>query len=311
MNSLIAIVGPTASGKTDLAFEIAKKYHGEIICADSRTIYKELIIGTASPILGKEYKIKKSRWGNVYLIDGVRHYLLHFVEPGYVFTVAEFQQMAEKIIQDIQARKKLPLLVGGTGLYIDSIIKGFKIPQSPPDLELRARLEKERVENLYYQLQKLDLAAASKIEPNNKRRIIRALEVFLNTGIRFSEQQKLKKPHFKILTIGILMSREKLYKKINQRVEKLIKLGFIEEVEKLIKKGYNLALPAMSGLGYKQIYNHLVNKDPETLQDTVYLIKRDTRHFARRQISWFKRNKSIKWVKNEKEAEKLIDKFLR
>jgi len=330
MKPLIVIIGPTASGKTDLAMYLAKKFNGEIVCADSRTIYKEMLIGTASPCLEQRalsteggvlprQSSKKQKFGE-YEIDGVLHYLLHFKKPNENFTVADFQQMAYKIIDDILKRGKIPFLVGGTGLYIDAVTKGFTIPHVLPNPALRQKLEKRNSEELFQELEKLDPAATKKINPKNKRRIIRALEVCLVTGQAFSKQQVKKKPKYDILTLGVDMPREELYQKIDQRVDKMIKMGLVDEVKRLIANGYKLNLPSMSGLGYKQIAGWLINHNPASLDDAVKQIKRDTRHFARRQITWFsakggsasggKRDKSIVWLKNSAEAKKLIEEFL-
>jgi tRNA dimethylallyltransferase len=311
MKPIIAIVGPTASGKSELALYLAKKFNGEIICADSRTIYRKMNIGTAKPYLEiSNLKSQISNLGPIYQIKEVPHYMLDIVKPNETFTVAQFQEMAYQIIEDILKRGKIPFLVGGTGLYIDAVTKGLSIPRVPPNPELRARLEKMSNKILWNKLKKLDEKSALKIDPKNKRRIIRALEVCLLTGCPFSEQQKIKKSPYKVLTLGIKMPREKLYTRINERVNKMIEIGLVEEVRELLKKGYSLDLPSMSGLGYKQIGSWLVYGRPKSLNEAVYQIKRDTRRFARRQISWFKRDKSIKWIKNKKETEILIKNFL-
>jgi tRNA dimethylallyltransferase len=307
---LIAIVGPTASGKSDLAIHLAQKYDGEIICADSRTFYKGLNIGTAKPYLNLKFKIKDTKFGPVYQIEGIPHYALDIVSPDETFTAAQFQKMAYQIIDDILTRDKIPFLVGGTGLYVDVVTKGFSIPHTPPNPALRDKLERMSNKTLTDELKKLDADAAKKIDPNNKRRLIRALEVCLTTGLPFSKLQKKKKPPYKILTLGIDMPRDKLYERINKRVDKMIEMGLVAEARGLFKKGYSLDLPSMSGLGYKQIGEWLVYRQPKSLCEAIYQIKRDTRRFARRQISWFKRDKSIVWVKNQKEAERVVDRFL-
>lgn len=319
MKKITAIVGPTASGKSELSLYLAKKFNGEIICADSRTVYKELNIGTSKPYLEKKYKKSHNLdYGTIYTISGIPHYMLDIVRPNQTFTVAQFQEMTFKIIEDILKRGKIPFLVGGTGLYIDAVTKGFKIPKVSPDLKLRKRLEKVSNKILWNKLKMLDEESASKIDPNNKRRIIRALEVCLKTGQPFSKQRKIKKPPFKVLTLGIEISREKLNQRIDKRVDKMMEMGFLNEVKNLLQKGYSLDLPSMSGLGYKQIGrilieypNQPISKLNNQLKEAVYQIKRDTRRYACRQISWFKRGKSIKWIKNKKEAEELVEKFLK
>ncbi|MCX6806699.1 MAG: tRNA (adenosine(37)-N6)-dimethylallyltransferase MiaA [Candidatus Berkelbacteria bacterium] len=293
MDSLIAIVGPTASGKSNLAIKLAKKFNGEIICADSRTIYKGMVIGTASPVKSK-----------------IPHHLLHFVEPDQTFTVAQFQDLTYQIIDEILKHNKIPFLVGGTGLYVDAVTKGLSIPRIPPNPELRAKLEKMSNEKLLSKLKKLDAQKAKSIDPNNKRRLVRALEVCLLTKKPVSQQQTIKKPPFKVLTLGVDVPKEALQEKINSRVDKMIKMGFLQEVKKLLKKGAKLNLPSMSGLGYKQIAEHLLYEKPKTLEDTIKQIKIKTRQFAKRQMTWFTKDKGIVWVKNQKEAEDQIKKFL-
>lgn len=295
MKPLIAIVGPTASGKTELAIQLAKKYGGGIVCADSRTIYKRLDIGTAKPGIRKK----------------IPHYLIDLIEPNKNFTVAQFQKMAYQVIDDILARGKIPFLVGGTGLYIDAVIKGLSIPEVPPNSALRARLEKMSNKKLASELEKLDVTSTTKINPKNKRRLIRALEVCLTTGKPFSELQKIKKPPYKVLTLGIVLPREKLYENIDKRVDKMIEIGFVEEVKGLLGKGYSLDLSSMSAIGYKQIGEWLVSDKSRPFKKVVEEIKQATRHFACRQLTWFRHDQSIIWVKDQKEAEEKIREFLK
>lgn len=298
---LIVILGPTASGKTKVAIELAKKFNGEIVCADSRTIYKRMNIGTAKPSESEQ--------------KGIKHHLLGIAYPYEDFSLAGFKEKAIKIIKDIVKRDKVPFLVGGTGLYIDAILKNLEIPNIAPDKKLREKLEKEDLMDLIARLEKIDPESAEKIG-ENKRKIIRALEVCIKTGQKFSEIGQIGKPIFNTIQIGISMPRPVLYERINIRAEEMFKQGLIEEVEEIVKKlkkrGLSSneiwTLPSMSGIGYKQVGMYL--RKEIDLNGTKHLISRDTRHYAKRQITWFKRDKTIKWIKNNKEAERLIKKFL-
>ena len=292
-NKLIIILGPTASGKSDLAIKLAQKFNGEIISADSRQIYKEMNIGTAK-IIKKE-------------MSGVPHYMIDIVKPNQKFTLAQFQKKTIKIIKDIQKRNKLPLLVGGTGLYIQSIVDNLKIPETKPDKKLRNKLEKLTNQELINKLKKLDSKALKIIDPKNKRRLIRALEICLLTKKPFSEQRKKNKSIFNTLQIGIKLNTKNLEQKIIKRIEKMIKNGLIKENKKLLKK-YGDKPYSMSGIGYQEIISYLNNKI--NLDQAKELIKIHTRQYAKRQMTWFKRDKTIKWIKNYSEAEKLIQLFL-
>ena len=291
-NKLITILGPTASGKSDLAVKLGKKFDGEIISADSRQIYKEMNIGTA--------KITKEEMSNI------PHYMIDIVKPDNNFTLAQFQKKTIKIIKDIQRRNKLPFLVGGTGLYIQSIVDNLKIPETKPNKKLRNRLEKLTNQELVNKLKKLDPQALKIIDIKNKRRLIRALEICLLTKKPFSEQRKKNKPIFDILQIGLKLDTRNLEQKISQRTKKMIRSGLIEENKKLLKK-YGSKPYSMSGIGYQEVILYLKNKI--TLEEVKELIKIHTRQYAKRQITWFKRDKKIKWIKNYSQAEKLIQLF--
>jgi len=291
-NKLIVILGPTASGKSDLAVKLAEKFKGEIVSADSRQIYKEMNIGTA--------KIKREE-----MLD-IPHYMINIVKPNQEFTLAQFQKKATKIIKDIQKRNKFPFLVGGTGLYIQSIVDNLKIPETKPDKKLRKKLEKLTKEELIKELKKLDPEALEIIDVNNKRRLIRALEICLITKKPFSKQRERNKPIFDILQIGLKLNLNKLENKINKRTEKMMEEELIEENKKLLKK-YNSKLPSMSGIGYQEIILYLNKKI--NLEEAKELIKIHTRQYAKRQITWFKRDKRIKWINNYSQAKKLIKKF--
>jgi len=295
---LIVILGPTASGKTSLSLKLAKKYKGEIISADSRQIYRELDIGTAKPT-------KKQ-------LKQVKHYLINIKNPNQHYTVAQYKREAIITINGIIKSGKIPFLVGGTGLYIKSLAENLEIPEVKPDWKLRNKLESEiknkGLKSVYKKILKLDPEAAYIIDKNNPRRVIRALEIAIKTKKPFSQQRKKGKPLFDILEIGLNPNDKKLIKIINKRVDKMIEAGLLGEVKRLIKK-YNKKLRTFDAIGYREIIDYLNKKIP--LKESVEIIKKNTWHFAKRQMTWFKKDRLIHWVKNKKEAEKLIENFLK
>lgn len=319
---LIVILGPTASGKSELAIKLAKKFCGEIVGADSRQIYRGTDIGTGKipkadvqcPIsMAKE--IKKLCYGQ---IDSIPHYMIDIINPDQEFTVAKFKEKTLKVISDILRRDKIPFLVGGTGLYIQAIVDNLEIPKVPPNLKLRKKLEKllknKGINYLWRKLIKIDPKAKYFVQKNNPRRIIRALEICINTGKPFSQLRKKGKPLFNVLQIGIKVPRKKLYQRIDKRVDTMMKQGLVEETKRLARK-YSFDLPSMSGIGYKEIGECLSRKQEnkktrkQCLKEAVQKIKYRTHQYARRQETWFKKDKRIKWVKNERQAEKLVKRF--
>ena len=299
LKSLIVILGPTSSGKTEMGLKLAKKYDGEIINADSRQIYQGMDIGTGK--IDNQKFIKSE-------IHKVRN-LIHLIDiknPNQRFSLSQYKKLAVKIIDDIHKREKIPILVGGTGLYISAIVDNLEIPKAAPNKKTRTRLEKHTEKFLFKKLKKVDQRSAEIIGINNKRKLVRALEVYEVTGKPFSVQQIKGDPLFDILQIGIKVDREKLYEKIDARIDKMIKNGLIEETKKLSKK-YSFGLPAMSGIGYREIGLYLQNKT--TLKEAVQKMKFRTHQYARRQMTWFRRDEKIQWINNYKEAEKLIKDF--
>jgi tRNA dimethylallyltransferase len=293
---VIAIVGPTAVGKSELALHLAQYFPIEIISADSRQVYRYMDIGTNKPSLAER--------------ESVPHYLIDVVEPDQDFSLAMYHQLAIKALKAIQQKSKLPLLVGGSGLYVWSLVEGWEVPRVPPDQKRRSKLEarakQEGSQNLYQELKDIDPIAAAKIDPSNTRRIIRALEIYHATGRRPSQLQRKEVPDFPILLIGLTQERSELYRRIDWRVDKMIQMGLPEEVEQLLKRGYSLSLPSMSGIGYKQICQFLQGK--MTLPQATDKIKYETHRLARHQYAWFRLGDSrIHWFdSSEAEAEASI-----
>jgi tRNA dimethylallyltransferase len=281
---MIAIVGSTAVGKSELALQLAQYFPVEIISADSRQVYRYMDIGTNKPSLAER--------------ASVPHHVIDVVEPDEDFSLAMYHQLANKALKAVQQKGKLPLLVGGSGLYVWSLVEGWKIPQVSPDQkrrrQLEARAEQEGSQNLYQELQDIDPIAAAKINPSNTRRIIRALEIYNAIGQPPSRLQQREAPDFPILLIGLTRERSELYRRIDCRVDKMIQMGLVEEVEQLMKKGYSLTLPSMSGIGYKQIGQFL--RGEMTLPQAIDKIKYETHRLARHQYAWFRLSDSrIHW----------------
>ncbi|HEX9896691.1 MAG TPA: tRNA (adenosine(37)-N6)-dimethylallyltransferase MiaA [Dehalococcoidales bacterium] len=281
MNKLVAIVGPTGVGKTRLALRLAQKYNGEIVNADSRQIYRFMDIGTAKPTKEEQALVP--------------HHLIDIINPDEDFSLATYQQLAYKAISDIQSRGKLPFLVGGTGQYVWAVLEGWLVPKVPPDIEFRRNLEQKAEDNadeLYQELNRLDPVAARKIDPRNIRRVIRALEVSRQKP--FSQAVGKAPPSFASSIIGLTMERKELYRRVDVRIDEMIRHGFVDEVKKLIGMGYNLTLPAMSSIGYREIGQYLQGK--MTLEEAVYKMKTGTHRFIRHQYAWFRlKDERIRW----------------
>ncbi len=305
---IIVILGPTASGKTDLGIFLAKKFNGEIISADSRQVYKEMDIGTAKPRRGERQKVKGKSNKEEYIIDGIPHHLIDIIGPDEEFTLADFKKMAEEKIADILKRGRLPIIVGGTGLYIWALADNLEIPQKAVDAELRKKLNNTPLPELLKMLKEKDPDSYDNVDLKNPRRAIRALEVALAGG-SFWQKRRAGKPLYDALQIGIFWPRQILYERINRRVDEQIKHGLLEEVKALAKK-YGWKKNAMNGIGYRQFKECLEGK--ETLEEAVEKLKKDTRHYAKRQETWFKRDKRIMWIEkgDSKKAEDLADNFL-
>ncbi|MDE3089419.1 MAG: tRNA (adenosine(37)-N6)-dimethylallyltransferase MiaA [Chloroflexota bacterium] len=278
--SLIAILGPTAVGKTALSIKLAEEFRGEIVSADSRQVYRGMDIGTAKPTADEQRR--------------VRHHLIDMVNPDESFTLSEYQHFAYAAIADIHARGYVPFLVGGSGLYVRAVLEGLSIPRVAPDPARRAELAREDAAGLYARLQQVDPTAAAKIDPRNKRRVIRAIEVCETTGTPISVQQTRDAPDYRVRRIGLTLPREELYRRINTRVDQMIAAGLVDEVRGLIARGYSTDVPAMSGLGYRQI--ELFLRGSISLEQAARLLKRDTRRFVHHQYSWFRLDDArIQW----------------
>ena len=305
MECLIAIVGPTAIGKSELALKLAREFGAEIVSADSRQIYRYMDIGTNKPSLAER--------------AAVPHHLVDIINPDEVFNLATYHQLAIEAVKVIQQRGKLPLMVGGSGLYVWSIIEGWKIPQVLPNPRLRYDLETKAKEQgyhvLYRELQAIDPLAAAKIAPSNVRRIIRALEIYYTTGCLPSQLWRKQALNLPILIIGLTLERGELYRRIDCRVDKMIEKGWVKEVENLLKMGYALSLPSMSGIGYKQIGDFLQGR--MSLTEAVQKVKYETHRLARHQYAWFRPSDGrIHWFDADhpsvilSEAKNLIESFL-
>ncbi len=304
MNRLVAIVGPTGVGKSQLALHLAQTFNGEIVSADSRQIYRHMNIGTAQPIPPE--------------LSLVHHHLIDIINPDDDFSLAQYQQLAYRAIEDIQRRNKLTLLVGGSGQYVWSVLEGWGIPEVPPDPELRHSLERKAAEigkdALYQELVEVDLVAAQRIDPRNVRRTIRALEVYKSTETPFSQLQYKKPPPFDTIIIGLTADRAELYRRIDLRIDEMLKQGLVDEVKELTDMGYNSNLPAMSGIGYKQIGMFL--RGELTLAAAIQQIKSETHRFVRHQYNWFRlKDDRIQWFDRQSRVESavttMVAKFVR
>lgn len=296
---IVVIVGPTASGKSDVAIDIAKKFDGEIINADSMQVYKYMDIGTAKPTLEER--------------ESIRHHMIDLVEPDQDFNVGVYVRGAKKVIEKLFKSNKHIVVVGGTGLYIKALVRGL-VDVHGGSIKIRNDLEKEiecfGLNSLYDKLIKVDNDAANRIHPNDRVRIVRALEVFYQTNQPISELQKkhgFRESPYEALLMGIYHERCKLYKRIDDRVDGMIKNNLIAEVETLLKQGYGPELKSMQSLGYKEISQYILGND--TLGEAVRLLKRNTRRYAKRQFTWFKKDELVKWFSDRNEILGLAEEF--
>lgn len=297
---LILIVGPTAVGKTEISIQLAERLNGEIVSADSRLFYIGMDIGTAKPSHEEQARVP--------------HHLIDIADPDETLSLAVFQQKAEKIIDDIHTRNKLPVLVGGTGQYVRAVTQGWTPPEVKPDESLRNELEQQKEKNgiywLHARLEELDPEAAGKIDPRNYRRTIRALEVIMTTGKKFSEQRGRSKSPYLLVAIGLRRPRDELYQRVDARIEMMFENGFVDEVQKLLDKGYSPSLPTMSAIGYRECVS--VIKGELTEEQAKVQMRRATRIYVRRQANWFKESDpNIHWFKAGNGIIDTIEKYIR
>lgn len=286
--TLLVVLGPTASGKTDLSLELGARLQGEIIGADSRQIYRNMDIGTAKPTPEQRARLP--------------HHLIDIVGPDQVFTAAEWQENALNAVSAIHARGRLPIVVGGTGQYLVGLLNGWSGPRVKANPELRQSLEAEREAvgpvALHQRLHALDPAAASRIDPRNSRRVIRALEVIMLTGEPFSAQRRQIPTAFHTVILGLRLPRERLYARADRRIDSMMESGLLDEVDRLLARGYSRTLPSMSGIGYQQLAAHRLDGVP--LGQAIIEMRRATRRFIRHQDTWFRQlGERIRWVDPE------------
>ena len=301
---LIILTGPTAVGKTKASIGLAKAIGGEIISADSMQVYKGMDIGSA--------KIRPEE------MKGIQHYLVDVLEPSCEFHVVRFQQMAKQAMAEIYAKGKIPIVVGGTGFYIQALLYDIDFTENEEDTGYREELEaleKERgAEYLHEMLKEVDPESARQIHANNRKRVIRALEFYRLTGQKISEHnetERAKESPYEFCYFVLNDDRKKLYDRIEKRVDQMLKMGLLEEVTALKNKGYTKDMVSMQGLGYKELLNYLPGEDSD--EEAVSILKRDTRHFAKRQLTWFRRERDVIWIEKEHydyDEEKILEVML-
>jgi len=305
LQKLVVILGPTAAGKTSWSLQLAQHFGGEIISADSRQVFKKMNIGTAK--VPGEWKWNGLR--RTYLVEDIAHHLIDFLDPGKSFTLTQFRDLAVKYIKLVHKQNHIPLLVGGTGLYIQSVVDNYIIPKVPPNKKLRKSLEEKSLKDLHDLLKKMDPDAAKVIDAKNKRRLVRALEVCIFTGKPFSKQKLKGEQLFNVLLIGIDVPREILYQRIDLRVDNMIEEGLVQEIKSLIKQKYSWELPSMNGVGYKELRSFIENRG--TLEESIEMLKKNTRRLARKQMTWFRKDTQIEWVTTYEQAKNRIEEFLK
>lgn len=308
---ILVIVGPTASGKTRLGIDLAKRFGGEVISVDSRLVYRGMDVGTAKP--AGEWVEAPIERGSIrqlfgtrrtFFVEGVPHWGIDLVDPDEAYSVADFKKYADEKIADIARRGKLPVLVGGTGLWVRAVVDNLTLTETPPNPELRARLEARHLDDLFAEYKRLDPDGAEVIDRDNKRRVVRALEVTLATGKPFSAQLRRGEERYESLQIGIRVPREELDQRVNARVDEMVACGLVSEVRRL-RDRFGRDTESMTGIGYRQICRFL--DGTSTLADAIEETKKATRAYARRQMTWFKRDERIRWVASPEEAAGIVE----
>lgn len=321
---IIVLVGPTASGKTSMSIALARAFSGEVISADSRTIYKEMNIGTAKPGEGSEGRggiegrngiegiggsdIRSMFREKPLMYEEIPHWGMNLRNPSEVFPVSEYQTYADQKIVEIIKRGNVPMLVGGTGLYVAAVVDRPSFAEVPPDPALRLELATKTNAELLEEIAEKDPDTAEKIDAKNRRRLERALEILRATGKRLAEVQTRGEPLYDVCMVGVDVPRETLYERIDARIDAMIGEGLVDEVRALKEKYGDLA-PGMTGIGYRQIVAFL--NGTCTLKDAIATLRHDTRQYAKRQITWFQRDKRIHWVKDTKEALEYVDAWMK
>jgi tRNA dimethylallyltransferase len=301
---VLYIVGPTSSGKTSLSLQLAKQFNGEIVNADARQIYRGFDIGTGKP--KGEWQEQEGR--SVYVVEGIPHHLIDHLDPTEISTVAEWKIAATKVIQDIVSRGCLPILVGGTGMYVQSLVDNFELPAVAPQPELRARMEKMSLPELVAELKDVDPESAEFVDLQNPRRVMRAIEVARATGRSFGELRRKQAAVIDPLFIGLQHAPEVLRERINTTIDQMLAAGWIEEVEVLHAKGIPWGAPAMTSLGYREIGSYL--RGEYSKEQMIQKIQIYTWQYARRQMTWFRKESRIQWIMNDNQAVPLIKKWL-
>lgn len=302
---VLCVVGPTAAGKTEFGLQIAKIFQGEVINADARQVYKGCSIGTGKPLNGQVKIIQHRR---AYVVDGVPHYLMDFLPPTETFTVTQWREKALKAIRYIAARGHLPIVVGGTGMYIQALIDGYRIPPVPPQPAFRAAMDAKSLDELVQLLSHTDPEALQIVDLKNRRRVLRALEVITFSGKPFSAQRSKARPTVEAFLIAPFRTKDDLHKRIDQTIDHMIEEGWIDEVRALRAAGLSKDAPAMTSIGYRDLLRYL--EGDSSLEETIEHIKRATKQYAKRQMTWFKRDKRIHWVDSEDEAKELVRQWL-
>lgn len=301
---IVCVVGPTSSGKTALGIRLASHFQGEIVNADARQCYRYFTIGTGTPEGAR--KIVHGR--KAYVVEGIPHYLIDFLEPMHVLTAAEWRDMALRAIRGIARRGHLPLVVGGTGLYVRALVDNFSFPNVPPKPELREAFKKKSLEDLVTLLLKLDPSAAETVDLKNPRRVVRALEVVTFTGTPFSQLRRIGRPVVEAFQVGIAWPREQLLERIDRAVEEMVERGWIDEIREIRRKNIPMDAPAMTSIGYRELLSYI--RGEQTLDQAIAACQRAVRQYAKRQETWYRRDPRIHWAHNEDEAFGMVERWL-